>query len=259
MQHHYADYENGFGVTSPFWDRVFGTEFEAKVVNNKHQTRRGQQSEFLNTIVNPYRVRRMRSSYMKKCSSTMLQSWDRFREPPLDEHKVRIRWTCQCGSRLWDDFKELSPGAAEQLCEDLDLSARNIVERPQRSANGDQQPGNSQPPPSEQAMGVGLGLSTAAGAYTPSASALGSSQRLPGITTTTGQSPSYSSISDEKFLLLCISRRNDTLRLLQLNVEHIKNDFSLFRLLQTAYKDHQGAVARYLSPRKLVSINFRKV
>ncbi|KAF6217906.1 hypothetical protein HO133_006318 [Letharia lupina] len=26
LQHHYADYENGFGVTSRFWDTVFGTE-----------------------------------------------------------------------------------------------------------------------------------------------------------------------------------------------------------------------------------------
>ena len=26
IQHHYADYENGFGVTSRFWDMVFGTE-----------------------------------------------------------------------------------------------------------------------------------------------------------------------------------------------------------------------------------------
>ena len=26
MQHHYANYENGFGVTSRFWDVVFGTE-----------------------------------------------------------------------------------------------------------------------------------------------------------------------------------------------------------------------------------------
>ncbi|KAK5111446.1 hypothetical protein LTR62_004898 [Meristemomyces frigidus] len=26
MQHHFMDYENGFGVTSRFWDRVFGTE-----------------------------------------------------------------------------------------------------------------------------------------------------------------------------------------------------------------------------------------
>ncbi|KAE9983699.1 hypothetical protein BLS_003846 [Venturia inaequalis] len=26
LAHHFADYENGFGVTSRFWDRVFGTE-----------------------------------------------------------------------------------------------------------------------------------------------------------------------------------------------------------------------------------------
>ncbi|PLN79007.1 hypothetical protein BDW42DRAFT_173816 [Aspergillus taichungensis] len=26
LEHHFADYENGFGVTSRFWDRVFGTE-----------------------------------------------------------------------------------------------------------------------------------------------------------------------------------------------------------------------------------------
>ncbi|MCJ1349868.1 fatty acid alpha-hydroxylase [Peltigera leucophlebia] len=26
LQHHYQDYENGFGVTSRFWDKVFGTE-----------------------------------------------------------------------------------------------------------------------------------------------------------------------------------------------------------------------------------------
>ncbi|KAI9763653.1 MAG: fatty acid alpha-hydroxylase [Geoglossum simile] len=26
LQHHYADFENGFGVTSRFWDRIFGTE-----------------------------------------------------------------------------------------------------------------------------------------------------------------------------------------------------------------------------------------
>lgn len=28
LQHHYADFENGFGVTSRFWDWVFGTELE---------------------------------------------------------------------------------------------------------------------------------------------------------------------------------------------------------------------------------------
>ncbi|KAL2798787.1 hypothetical protein BJX62DRAFT_98646 [Aspergillus germanicus] len=28
LQHHFADYDNGFGVTSRFWDWVFGTEIE---------------------------------------------------------------------------------------------------------------------------------------------------------------------------------------------------------------------------------------
>jgi 4-hydroxysphinganine ceramide fatty acyl 2-hydroxylase len=26
LQHHFMDYENGFGVTSRFWDVVFGTQ-----------------------------------------------------------------------------------------------------------------------------------------------------------------------------------------------------------------------------------------
>lgn len=28
LQHHFADYQNGFGVSSRFWDRVFGTELQ---------------------------------------------------------------------------------------------------------------------------------------------------------------------------------------------------------------------------------------
>ncbi|KAF2104093.1 fatty acid hydroxylase [Rhizodiscina lignyota] len=28
LQHHFADFENGFGVTSRFWDQVFGTELQ---------------------------------------------------------------------------------------------------------------------------------------------------------------------------------------------------------------------------------------
>ncbi|KAL2822336.1 hypothetical protein BDW59DRAFT_149500 [Aspergillus cavernicola] len=28
LQHHFADFDNGFGVTSRFWDRVFGTEID---------------------------------------------------------------------------------------------------------------------------------------------------------------------------------------------------------------------------------------
>lgn len=28
LEHHFLDYQNGFGVTSPFWDKVFGTELK---------------------------------------------------------------------------------------------------------------------------------------------------------------------------------------------------------------------------------------
>lgn len=28
LQHHFANFDNGFGVTSRFWDVVFGTELE---------------------------------------------------------------------------------------------------------------------------------------------------------------------------------------------------------------------------------------
>ena len=33
LAHHYQDSENGFGVTSRFWDRVFGTELHPKRVS----------------------------------------------------------------------------------------------------------------------------------------------------------------------------------------------------------------------------------
>lgn len=34
LEHHFLDYELGFGVTSPFWDWVFGTELVPKSKTN---------------------------------------------------------------------------------------------------------------------------------------------------------------------------------------------------------------------------------
>ncbi|AEO71102.1 d9d5b1a6-4d72-4567-98f5-29a6266c37e9 [Thermothielavioides terrestris] len=34
LEHHFLDYENGFGVTSPFWDIVFGTELVPRTKKN---------------------------------------------------------------------------------------------------------------------------------------------------------------------------------------------------------------------------------
>jgi 4-hydroxysphinganine ceramide fatty acyl 2-hydroxylase len=34
LQHHFADFDNGFGVTSRFWDGVFGTELQIPAPKN---------------------------------------------------------------------------------------------------------------------------------------------------------------------------------------------------------------------------------
>ena len=65
--------------------------------------------------------------------------------------------------------------------------------------------------------------------------------------------------SQMKFLLLCFSKPSDTLRLLQLNLQHITDDVGLFQMLQATYTSHRGLLTRIFSPQKVVSVNFRKV
>lgn len=50
--------------------------------------------------------------------------WSEYMEPPLEDNKTRIRWTCHCGERLWDDFMELRQGAANDLQHSLNFHAR---------------------------------------------------------------------------------------------------------------------------------------
>ncbi|KAI5285605.1 fatty acid alpha-hydroxylase [Ascosphaera acerosa] len=38
LAHHFADYQNGFGVTTPFWDKVFGTTFDTTIYPPKPKT-----------------------------------------------------------------------------------------------------------------------------------------------------------------------------------------------------------------------------
>ncbi|KZZ94119.1 Inositolphosphorylceramide-B hydroxylase [Ascosphaera apis ARSEF 7405] len=38
LAHHFADYQNGFGVTTPFWDKVFGTELRLQSYPPKPKT-----------------------------------------------------------------------------------------------------------------------------------------------------------------------------------------------------------------------------
>ncbi len=183
--------------------------------------------------------------------------WKKFREPPLEEHKIRIRWTCQCGDRLWDDFKELQPGAAENLQKELEFHERAGLK--------------ASPAPHAQAHNpnTAQSASTSHELYSMSSPETGTSSSvniptgnlLDSRTSTRNRTnvgpPSNPQDFDKKFLLLCFGKSNDTPRLLQLNLMGITSDAKLFRLLQDTYANHRGTFSRAF--RTITSINFRKL
>ncbi|KAG8525234.1 uncharacterized protein KY384_008878 [Bacidia gigantensis] len=241
------------------------------------------------------------------------------KEPPLQDGQTRIRWTCQCGSLLWDDFSELRPGAVEALRRSLhfpdimgdfnDASTRRrhskaaekrithlLDDDSETSSLSDappQIPGYisdddsetssiSGPPPQipghfpedmddalsgsevpgQRSGHANIGLPTTGdpSGNPPSGHAAGEQDIVPGQEhRTTSSGWSFDSIyTEKKYLLLCISRKHDTLRLLQLNVENIGNDFQLFKMLRDVYTSRLNPVSRYISLRKLGSVKFRK-
>ncbi|KAI8960322.1 hypothetical protein F5Y11DRAFT_349574 [Daldinia sp. FL1419] len=48
-------------------------------------------------------------------------------EPQLSPGKTRIRWTCQCGAKLFDDFVEIKPGSLQKLQDSLQGTARKGI------------------------------------------------------------------------------------------------------------------------------------
>ncbi len=198
--------------------------------------------------------------YMSIISSSIFDRWIRNQEPPLDEGKVRVRWTCQCGRRLWDDFVELRAGAAEDLRKSLECFENNVLGRPQgsvSSAEGTsviQEPPAAYLPASPPSSAVSTSLSTTPGSSEISPSAVIAARGTsPYVSTSTSLQN-----TDDKFLLLCLSKTNDTLRVSQFPVQHIRNDFQLFCMLRDVYAAYRGTFARLFSPRKIVSLNFRK-
>ena len=174
-----------------------------------------------------------------------MQRW----EPPIDRDKERIRWRCRCGKILWDDFRELRPGAAEDLRRRLHFYMGTM------SAQGTNHP---QQTPNSYSPG---GTATGSVATTPISSnteALRHSTANVTAEGSIGNAVPPADNTEKKFLLLCFCKPRDTLRLYQLNVEHIKTDFQLFQLLQQTYRDYQGLSGRLLSPRKIKAIVFRK-
>lgn len=188
--------------------------------------------------------------------------WSRCWEPPLDRGKIRIRWTCRCGTKLWDDFRELQPGAAERLQRSLKYCNLDAVERSRDTNDVAQQSDALQPPPTAHKSSGNIDLAITNNATRLAETGLPEMSRSGSTSVNdamnTKLSPDDSQSLHKKYLLVCLSKRNDTLRLFQLSIEHIKDDCSLFQLLQRVYQDHRGSFVRFFSPWRLKSINFLK-
>ena len=90
------------------------------------------------------------SPYLIELYLNVFDRLNRYWEPSLGRGKIRIRWTCQCGRRLWDDYEELRPGAAEDLRRSLDYYERAGVRQLQdqvSEAEGMLGPQDRQPVP----------------------------------------------------------------------------------------------------------------
>ena len=196
----------------------------------------------------------LRLKFSKSTLSRVYNWWDRRLEPAPENGKKRIRWTCDCGKELWDDFEELRPGAAEELRRSLD---------PQRRSCNVQNANSAQEPPAVHTEGGDTMPATGAAvsgsqillAQGTADDHIVASNRTPVPCSSQGSPQS----SHKKYVLLCLSKTGDTLRLYQLNVEDIKNDVQLFQMLKAAYNAHRGGLTRFLFPRKIKSVEFTKV
>lgn len=175
--------------------------------------------------------------------SRMFESYVRRWEPLKDQDKVRIRWRCRCGTMLWDDFRELRPGAAEDL-----RACLNSYENSQ-GTNNLALDGNA----------AGSVARMPVSSYAAASDQLSTVDAAEGGIMTAESPPSNISSLEAKYLLLCFKKPRDTLRLYHLSVENVKNDFQLFQLLRQTYQTYRGLSGRLFSPRHVRSIAFRKV
>ena len=192
--------------------------------------------------------------YSKSTLSRVLNWWDRRLEPALDKGKKRIRWTCDCGKTLWDDFEELRPGAAEELRRSLNSH---------RSSCNAQDTNSAQEPPAVHTEGEIRVPATGVAVSGSQSSVVQGTANDPIVASNRTSVPCSSQGSPQsthkKYVLLCLSKTGDALRLYQLNVQDIKNDVQLFQMLKAAYTAHRGALTRFLLPRKIKSVKFTKV
>ncbi|KAL8646218.1 MAG: hypothetical protein Q9210_006262, partial [Variospora velana] len=164
--------------------------------------------------------------------------------------KTRIWWTCACGSRLYDDFVELRPGAAHELRTSLHSLNRQRL--------------TGQQPISSSRTYVGDATTT-----DPNRSSGSPSAGLPGLDVRsvapsydprpTNARPTSTAIAcgpESKWLLVCAQAWHRPTSLLHLNVCSTTSDQQLFTELRQLYVSLKKAWWHRLSLKVVQSIRY---
>ncbi|KAL2038300.1 hypothetical protein N7G274_008949 [Stereocaulon virgatum] len=174
-------------------------------------------------------------------------------EPPLEEGKSRVRWKCRCGRRMYDDYIEKRPGAAEELATWLN---GNVTRRPVADQN--QSRSHSTTTAASESSGLihltqqptHLGIQSQR-----SSSACHDScphHRKEGSTT-------MECDPECRWLLVCARSKKRPPILSQLKVCSTHSDTQLYRELKHSYSTLRGKYTQLLSLRGVKSIRFVQV
>ncbi|KDN63341.1 putative conserved hypothetical protein [Colletotrichum sublineola] len=171
------------------------------------------------------------------------QSFDFLWEPQVPPGAERIRWTCICGKRLYDDYYGLQPGAAQAIRTKL---TRSNTKSPDTTsaATGDETMTGGIAGCSQWAASTNCAAGSATGRGTTG------SQELP-LHTTIGASPQVqlpTASEDSCFLLFCVQTGQEGKgRMLcqeAVPVSKLVNDRSLFEFLRDMYGEKRKSRSR---------------
>ncbi|TGO34436.1 hypothetical protein BHYA_0197g00130 [Botrytis hyacinthi] len=174
--------------------------------------------------------------------------------PPVAIGKTRIEWRCKCGQRIYDDFTELRPGAANRLKQALTNSdsGRTNTSRSSRF--------------SDCSKSFSKSLSSIFTVWSSNSSRESLSSGLPTHEPSKNQLDSNNPNTvnpiplpvENVYLLLCYPSGRYATRLLQLGLHNLepKSDQSLFTILRTNYKSMRGRFLNLISLKTLKSIKF---
>ncbi|KAF7935796.1 uncharacterized protein EAE98_002016 [Botrytis deweyae] len=183
--------------------------------------------------------------------SNEISTWGR---PPVAIGKTRIEWRCKCGQRIYDDFTELRPGAANRLKQALTNNDSGSTNTNRSSRFSD------------CSKSFSKSLSSIFTVWSSNSSRKSLSSGLPTHEPSKNQLDSNNPNTvkpiplpvENVYLLLCYPSGRYATRLLQLGLHNLepKSDQSLFTILRTNYKSMRGRFLSLISLKTLRSIKF---